>query len=74
VSVSELMTVEKAADYLGVSRATVYRWMAKGLITYYAVGSVRRRFRREDLDAAYLRVEAGRRPADTGHAEPSPSK
>jgi excisionase family DNA binding protein len=68
--VSDLLTVDQAAEYLGVSRPTLYRWMRKGLVTYYAVGSVRRRFRREDLDAAYLRVEANRRSADASHPEP----
>jgi excisionase family DNA binding protein len=69
---SELLTVDQAADYLGVSRPTIYRWMRKGLVTYYAVGSVRRRLRREDLDAAYLRIEANRASADASHTEPPP--
>lgn len=64
----DLLTVEEAAAYLEVHRATLYRWVKEGLVAYYTVGSRRKRFRREDLDAAYRRIEAAGGADGPAHA------
>lgn len=50
-----LLTAEQVADYLGVTRQTVYNLMKKGLPSI-KVGSARR-FRRPAVDG-YLNIEA----------------
>lgn len=58
--VSGWLTLNQAARYLGVSRATLYRMCADGLVTYGTLPrSNRRRFRRADLDAV-IDVESRR--------------
>lgn len=53
VSTSPWMTPEEAADYLRVSRATLYRMCGAKVIPFHELpGSKRRRFRRDELDAA----------------------
>ena len=47
------LTVPEAAAYLRVSRATLYRLCAARLVPYHTLpGSGRRRFQRDELDAA----------------------
>jgi excisionase family DNA binding protein len=56
-TVNEWLTVNAAAAYLSISRATLYRWMETGVIPYAVVGPAgRRRLRRDDLDAAMTRA------------------
>lgn len=43
-------TVKEAADYLGVSEPTIFRWMKQGLLSFYKVGGSTR-FSKEGLDA-----------------------
>ena len=43
-------TSKEAAEYLGVSEPTIFRWMKEGLISFYKVGGSTR-FSREGLDA-----------------------
>lgn len=43
-------TVEQAAEYLQVSRPTIFRWMKQGLLSFYKVGGATR-FSKEGLDA-----------------------
>lgn len=43
-------TAEDAADYLAVSRPTVFRWMKQGQLSFYKVGGSTR-FSKESLDA-----------------------
>lgn len=43
-------TVEEAADYLGVSVPTVFRWMKGGTLSFFKMGGATR-FSREGLDA-----------------------
>ena len=43
-------TVQDAAQYLGVSQPTIFRWMREGLLSFYKVGGSTR-FSREGLDA-----------------------
>jgi excisionase family DNA binding protein len=43
-------TVEQAAEYLQVSRPTIFRWMKQGILSFFKVGGATR-FSREGLDA-----------------------
>lgn len=43
-------SVKEAAEHLGVSEPTIYRWMKDGLLSFYKVGGSTR-FTREGLDA-----------------------
>jgi len=43
------LTEKQAQAYLGVSRATLYRWQRAGRLTVYKVGR-QRRYKRADLD------------------------
>lgn len=46
------LTVKEAAEYLRVSKATLYRMIADGRVKAYEIpGSSRKRFKREELDA-----------------------
>ena len=48
-------TVEEAAEYLDVSRPTIFRWMKQGKLSYYKVGGSTR-FTRESLEAVIEKV------------------
>ena len=51
-------TVDEAAEYLGVSKRTVYKLTQEGRLPAYVIGMERiRRFRRQDLDNAPRRLE-----------------
>jgi len=43
-------SVDDAAEYLGVSRPTIFRWMKQGILSFYKVGGSTR-FSQEGLDA-----------------------
>jgi len=43
-------TIKEAAEYLGVTEPTIYRWMRDGSITYRKIGDSTR-FLQEDLDS-----------------------
>ena len=43
-------TVQEAAEYLGVSQPTIFRWMKDGQLSFYKIGGSTR-FVREGLDA-----------------------
>jgi excisionase family DNA binding protein len=43
-------TVPEAAEYLGVSEPTIFRWMKDGQLSFYKIGGSTR-FTREGLDA-----------------------
>jgi excisionase family DNA binding protein len=48
----EWFTVEQAAEYLSVSRRTVYNLTREGRLPAYTIGKERhRRFKRKDLDS-----------------------
>ncbi len=54
-SEKRLLTIQQAADYIGVSRATLHGWLARGIMPYEELpsrGGVYhfRRIRRADLD------------------------
>jgi excisionase family DNA binding protein len=51
VMTKEWFTVEEAAEYLRVSRRTIYKLTREGRLPAFRIGRERhRRFRREDLD------------------------
>jgi putative molybdopterin biosynthesis protein len=51
VITKEWFTVEEAAEYLCVSRRTIYKLTKEGRLPAFRIGRQRhRRFRREDLD------------------------
>ncbi len=43
-------TTAEAAEYLGVSQATIFRWMKQGLLSFHKIGKATR-FSQEGLDA-----------------------
>lgn len=54
------LTPTEAAVYLRVTRPTIYRYMATGLLPYYELKSGGgRRLRRSDLDAVLERRHSG---------------
>lgn len=44
-----LLTIDQTADYLGVSKLTIYDWVSKRTIAYVKVGRLLR-FRQQHLD------------------------
>ncbi len=59
------LTVTEAADYLGVSRPTLYRLVRSGeLVAHRIAGKGTMRFRQEDLDAVM-------KPIDSAMGDPS---
>lgn len=59
VNERELLTVDEAAEYLGLSRSTLYQYAAARTVPTYRLGRLLR-FDRRDLDnwIASRRVEA----------------
>ena len=54
----EWFTVEEAAQYLSVSKRTIYKLTGEGRLPAFRVGRERhRRFRKEDLDQALRPAE-----------------
>lgn len=49
------MNVKQAADYLGVSEPTIFRWMREGAISFFKLGGSTR-FKRENLDMVARKV------------------
>jgi excisionase family DNA binding protein len=58
-------TIPEAADYLGVSEPTIYRWMKKGILSFYKVGGSTR-FTQEGLDVVVEKT-TGRKEAEAAH-------
>lgn len=68
-------TVSEAANYLGVSQPTIFRWMKQGSISFNKIGGSTR-FSRENLDAVVEKTTGQReaeacaaRCASCGHRE-----
>mgnify|MGYP001111362385 CR=1 FL=1 len=61
VITKEWFTVEEAAEYLCVSRRTIYKLTQEGRLPAFRIGQERhRRFRKEDLDKAPQAVKAAK--------------
>ncbi|GAB4338600.1 MAG: hypothetical protein Kow0099_12820 [Candidatus Abyssubacteria bacterium] len=58
-SASGWMTVKEAAEYLGVSEPTIFRWMREGTLSFFKMGGSTR-FRRENLDMIAQKVTGKR--------------
>jgi excisionase family DNA binding protein len=52
-------TTSEAAEYLGVSQPTVFRWMKEGVLSFYRIGGSTR-FTREGLDAVIQKTTGSR--------------
>ena len=46
----EWLTVQEAADHLGVARATIYKWARKGRLPIYKLGEKTSRVKASDLE------------------------
>lgn len=55
VETESWLTIKEAADYLGVSEPTIFRWMRDGALSFFKVGGATR-FRRENLDMVARKV------------------
>ena len=53
MSVSEWLTITRAAEYAGVSRTTIYNWVKAGDLPISTAPNGMRRIRRTDLDAMF---------------------
>src|SRR5687768_16977175 len=62
VAQEEWLSVREAAEYLGVSQPTIFRWMKDGLLSFYKVGGSTR-FSQEGLDAV-IEKTTGRKEAE----------
>ncbi len=49
------LTIKQAAEYLGVSEPTIFRWMRDGALSFFKVGGATR-FKRENLDMVARKV------------------
>lgn len=59
VIAKEWFTVEEAAEYLRVSKRTIYKFTKEGRLQSFRIGKERhRRFRKEDLDKVPLPIES----------------
>jgi len=56
------LSVREAAEYLGVSEPTIFRWMKEGLLSFYKIGNATR-FSREGLDTV-IRKSTGTAEAE----------
>lgn len=54
-----LMTAEEVAEYMQVSKNTVWRWIREGELTAISIASQRYRIREEDLEAFIKERETG---------------
>src|SRR3954470_16931956 len=55
-------SIREAAEYLGVSQPTIFRWMKDGLLSFYKVGGSTR-FSPESLEAV-IEKTTGRKEAE----------
>ena len=75
VIAKEWFTIEEAAEYLCVSKRTIYKLTKEGRLPAFRLGKERhRRFRKEDLDRVPLPSEAIQKPGEsaqlTGKTDP----
>jgi excisionase family DNA binding protein len=56
-SVESWLNTREAAEYLGVSEPTIFRWMREGRVSFFKLGGSTR-FKRENLDMVARKVTA----------------
>ena len=71
VALREVMDIRQAADYLGISGDTLYRYASEGFVPAFKLGN-RWRFRRTLLDS-WMDEKSGVRPAAAA-ADPTKKK
>jgi excisionase family DNA binding protein len=59
----EVMDIRQAADYLGISGDTLYRYASEGFIPAFKLGN-RWRFKRSLLDAWMVRMSGAKAPTN----------
>jgi excisionase family DNA binding protein len=59
----EVMDIRQAADYLGISGDTLYRYASEGFIPAFKLGN-RWRFKRSLLDAWMVKMSSPKAPAN----------
>ena len=64
---ARLLNVGQAAEYLGVSAASLRKWSNDGLVPTYRTPGGQRRYARDDLDTF---IDSMREPSPTNHAVP----
>ena len=64
---AKLLNVGDAAEYLGVSAASLRKWSNEGLVATYRTPGGQRRYSRDDLDTF---IDSMREPSPVGHAVP----
>jgi excisionase family DNA binding protein len=64
---AKLLNVGEAADYLGVSAASLRKWSNDGLVATYRTPGGQRRYSRDDLDTF---IDSMREPSPVDHAVP----
>ena len=73
VALREVMDIRQAADYLGISGDTLYRYASEGFVPAFKLGN-RWRFRRSLLDSwmdEKSGVKSAAHPADPTRKKPS---
>ena len=64
---ARLLNVGQAAEYLGVSAASLRKWSNDGLVPTYRTPGGQRRYARDDLDTF---IDSMREPSPADHAVP----
>ncbi|MDE3105884.1 MAG: helix-turn-helix domain-containing protein [Acidobacteriota bacterium] len=64
--VREVMDIRQAAEYLGISGDTLYRYASEGFVPAFKLGN-RWRFKRSHLDL-WMDEKSGMKPAPVGEA------
>ena len=73
VAVREVMDIRQAAEYLGISGDTLYRYASEGFVPAFKLGN-RWRFRKSLLDGWMDEKSAARKPEQAEPVEPGQRK
>ncbi|MDE1161667.1 MAG: helix-turn-helix domain-containing protein [Acidobacteriaceae bacterium] len=72
IAVREVMDIRQAAEYLGISGDTLYRYASEGFVPAFKLGN-RWRFRKSLLDS-WMDEKSGVNPASTADVDPAAKK
>ncbi|MGO4212451.1 helix-turn-helix domain-containing protein [Terriglobus sp. 2YAB30_2] len=73
IALREVMDIRQAADYLGISGDTLYRYASEGFVPAFKLGN-RWRFKRSLLDAWMDEQSGIRKPSAPAKAKPTQKK